>query len=1200
MEKPLSAQTFNSQPMAFMLLAFAMLPAFGHANICDRTPQVRDAIMEALEVDDCAAVGSQELASVVNLNPIANLNPNVKQFLKAGDFDGLTSLQGLVLWGKLCSLPAGAFVCSLPAGVFDSLTELQTLRLADNQLTELPAGAFDGLTKLQTLYLSGSHLATLPAGVFDGLTGLLELGLSQNQLTELPDGVFDRLTSLRRLYLDNNQLTELPAGVFDRLASLEYLDLAFNDLVGLTAHDPLFARLPSDVELRLGGHDLSQTTFNNQIPLFVSASDPMRQSFVRIINDFYETGRVRIAAYDDAGTAAEPIAIRLGANQAFHFNAGDLENGNAGKGIDEGIGSPAQGDWRLEVSQDWRLGLLYYVRTNDGFLTAMHDVLPRDAQGRLAALTFNPASNTSRISRLRLANTGADAESVSIEGVDDQGEFAGPVRLTLNAGEARTLSAQDLEGGAQGLAGRLGDGAGKWRLFITAGDSVVGMSLLDSASGHISNLSTPGVAKEGQVLVGAAMLTSASAPALGADGLFTPIADHEASLYAPPFARPGGGGNPNFDAQPRMVRHNPQRLLDAVREVAESGEAELLMNFGPAMRLVLSVESAAATLVGHSLSGRLEDDPNSAVTLTQGPQGIMGTVWTPDASYEILPLGDGVHVLLKNDPDAPKPHLSEPVVVPPDLGAAKRAPSTHTATPTDGVGEVDVLVAYTPKAKATLGATVPRKTAAAIMRMAAQHSVDWTNGAYARSGATRVRLRLVGAREVDYVEAAEGDVVDAMTDACRRELEEDYLSSVDLCRLRTKDDGHLDELHELRDNLGADLVSLVTWSDDLRIGGIADLIGAFSVVNGPGLLNYIFAHEIGHNMGLRHDRYDLWGNEEGDGEHHYGYVNKLAFGPDEAKCWRTIMATYDRCLDHGKRYAGRVPYFSNLSATYPPNAEDAAPMGVEASSPERGPDGPADAASSLNAAAPIVAAYRDRQLAAGTFPLLVSASDSMRQGFVRIINESNQSGSVRILAYDDAGNAASPIEIRLGANQAFHFNAGDLENGNANKGINAGVGSPTQGDWRLAFETELAVRVLSFVRTGDGFLTAMHDVLPRDGEERLAAYTFNPGQNRSQVSSLRLVNTGASAESVSIEGVDDQGASAGPVRLTLNAGEARTLSAQDLEGGTQGLTGSLGDGAGKWRLFITAGDSVEGMSLLESPTGHLTNLSTMGFAIEGR
>ena len=39
---------------------------------------------------------------------------------------------------------------------------------------------------------------------------------------------------------------------------------------------------------------------------------------------------------------------------------------------------------------------------------------------------------------------------------------------------------------------------------------------------------------------------------------------------------------------------------------------------------------------------------------------------------------------------------------------------------------------------------------------------------------------------------------------------------------------------------------------------------------------------------------------------------------------------------------------------------------------------------------------------------------------------------------------------------------------------------------------------------------------------------------------------------------------------------------------------AAGDGAGKWRLFITAGQSVVGVSLLESASGHLTNLSTMG------
>ena len=129
----------------------------------------------------------------------------------------------------------------------------------------------------------------------------------------------------------------------------------------------------------------------------------------------------------------------------------------------------------------------------------MHDRLPRvprnDGSVAMLVSTFNPASNTDRVSKLRLINSGEDAESVSIHGWDDQGEQVGPVRFSLDAGQSRTLSADDLEtGNAQGLSGQLGDGAGKWRLLIIAtGNSVHGVSLLDSASGHLSNISTVGV-----------------------------------------------------------------------------------------------------------------------------------------------------------------------------------------------------------------------------------------------------------------------------------------------------------------------------------------------------------------------------------------------------------------------------------------------------------------------------------------------------------------------------------------------------------------------------------------------------------------------------------------------------------------------------------------------------------------------------------
>ena len=63
--------------------------------------------------------------------------------------------------------------------------------------------------------------------------------------------------------------------------------------------------------------------------------------------------------------------------------------------------------------------------------------------------------------------------------------------------------------------------------------------------------------------------------------------------------------------------------------------------------------------------------------------------------------------------------------------------------------------------------------------------------------------------------------------------------------------------------------------------------------------------------------------------------------------------------------------------------------------------------------------------------------------------------------------------------------------------------------------------------------------------------------------------------------------------VEVPAGAARTLGAAELESGGAGFTGALGTGAGKWRLVVSAAQAVEVMSLLASPTGHLTNLSTV-------
>ena len=81
---------------------------------------------------------------------------------------------------------------------------------------------------------------------------------------------------------------------------------------------------------------------------------------------------------------------------------------------------------------------------------------------------------------------------------------------------------------------------------------------------------------------------------------------------------------------------------------------------------------------------------------------------------------------------------------------------------------------------------------------------------------------------------------------------------------------------------------------------------------------------------------------------------------------------------------------------------------------------------------------------------------------------------------------------------------------------------------------------------------------------------------------------------VTITGIDDAGVSPGStVALTVPSGASRTIEAADLEAGAEGFDGSLGDGLGKWRLRVESDQPIVVMSLLSSPTGHLTNLSSV-------
>ena len=224
-------------------------------------------------------------------------------------------------------------------------------------------------------------------------------------------------------------------------------------------------------------------------------------------------------------------------------------------------------------------------------------------------------------------------------------------------------------------------------------------------------------------------------------------------------------------------------------------------------------------------------------------------------------------------------------------------------------------------------------------------------------------------------------------------------------------------------------------------------------------------------------------------------------------------------------------------------------------------------------------------------PLLLSASEPLRQGFLRLINHSGLPGDVSLTAIDDTGEEFGPVSLELAAHQAIHFNSTDLELGNPTKGLEVGIGQG-QGDWRLRLVSPLSLEALAYVRTEDGFLTSIHDLAPKiTGLHRVS--TFNPASNPRQASLLRLINPEDREAEVAIYGLDDSGAMRGPVRLTLPAGHARSIDAKALEEGGNGLEGVLGDGQGKWQLDIEADQDIQVMSLIKSPEGHITNLSSL-------
>ena len=333
------------------------------------------------------------------------------------------------------------------------------------------------------------------------------------------------------------------------------------------------------------------------------------------------------------------------------------------------------------------------------------------------------------------------------------------------------------------------------------------------------------------------------------------------------------------------------------------------------------------TASGYAFWGGLDGVELGTMTMVVNGDIVVGTVRTPDAVYTIRTAEFGSYVIREID-ESTLPPLAEPLEAPPDSDEDLRQALDESVPPDDG-SEIDLMVLYTPAARSLEGG---RAGIEALIDL----YVAQTNQAYANSGAFH-RLRLVLKEEVDYVESGE--------------------TLTDIQRLEDDSDGYMDHIHDLRDTYAADLAHLVfARNDEAEVAGRAYFEGPFGVTLAAPWGGLIFAHELGHNMGLLHDRYQTAKETEETIEGwHYGYVNQRAFEPGapESALWRTIMSYNSQCSEILGEYCPRLAYYSNPGLTYSGD-----PMGVSADNPSTGVDGPADAVRTLNERREITANFR--------------------------------------------------------------------------------------------------------------------------------------------------------------------------------------------------------------------------------------------------
>lgn len=106
------------------------------------------------------------------------------------------------------------------------MSQLLSVYLEENKLTELPEKCLYGLGNLQELYINHNLLSTISPGAFIGLHNLLRLHLNSNRLQMINSRWFDALPNLEILMIGDNPIVRIRDMNFQPLLNLRSLVIA--------------------------------------------------------------------------------------------------------------------------------------------------------------------------------------------------------------------------------------------------------------------------------------------------------------------------------------------------------------------------------------------------------------------------------------------------------------------------------------------------------------------------------------------------------------------------------------------------------------------------------------------------------------------------------------------------------------------------------------------------------------------------------------------------------------------------------------------------------------------------------------------------------------------------------------------------------------------------------------------------------------